>query len=89
MRPAARIVVVLVAVAVVVSAAAPAAACPVCWGDSDDPMAEGMNNGILVLLGVIGTVQIGFVALFVSFRRRARGYQERKESFDVIEGGGR
>ena len=46
-----------------------------------------MNNGILFLLGVIGTVQVGFVALFLSFRRRSKQYQERKDSFEVINGG--
>ena len=55
-------------------------------------MAQGMNNGIFFLLGVIGTVQIGFVALFVSFRRRGKEVQKRKDSFEVIRrgrGGGR
>ena len=64
-----------------------AAACPVCWGATDSPMAQGMNNGIFLLLGVIGAVQVGFVALFVSFRRRGKEFQERKDSFEVINGG--
>lgn len=84
-----RFVVALVIVAAALGAAAPALACPTCWGASDSPMAAGMNNGIFVLLGVIGTVQVGFAALFVSFRRRSRVYQERKESFEVIKGGAR
>jgi len=78
----------LLAVAVI-GAAQPVLACPVCWGASDEPMAQGMNNGIFFLLGVIGMVQIGFVALFVSFRNRARDYQERKDAFEVINGGSR
>ena len=82
-----RLVFALFAAALVLGAAAPAAACPVCFGASDDPMAAGMNNGIFFLLGVIGMVQIGFVALFVSFRRRGKAYQERKDSFEVINGG--
>ena len=80
------LIAVLIAVAVL-GAAGPAMACPVCWGESDSPMAQGMNNGIFLLLGVIGTVQIGFVALFVSFRRRGKEVQERKDSFEVINGG--
>ncbi|MCH7824892.1 MAG: hypothetical protein IH849_08835 [Acidobacteria bacterium] len=79
-------VAVLIAVAVL-GAVEPAMACPVCFGESDSPMAQGMNNGILLLLGVIGTVQVGFVALFVSFRRRGKAVQERKDSFEVIRGG--
>lgn len=69
------------------TAAAPASACAVCYGDPDSPMAVGMNNGILTLLGFVGVVQVGFVALFWSFRRRARRLEERRERFRVIEGG--
>ena len=69
------------------AAAAPASACAVCYGDPESPMAIGMNNGILTLLGFVGVVQIGFVALFWSFRRRARRLDERRERFRVIEGG--
>ncbi len=76
----------LISVAVL-GAAEPAMACPVCFGQSDSPMAQGMNNGIFFLLGVIGAVQIGFVALFVSFRRRGKELQERKNSFEIISGG--
>ncbi len=82
---------ILIAVAVL-GTAGPAMACPVCWGASDSPMAQGVNNGIFLLLGVIGSVQIGFIALFVSFRRRGREVQESqdqesKDSFEVINGG--
>ena len=76
-------------VVAVLGAVEPAMACPVCWGESDSPMAQAMNNGILFLLGIIGTVQIGFVALFVSFRRRGKEVQERRDSFEVIDGGSR
>ncbi len=87
MKLISRMFVGIVAAALVASAAAPAMACPVCYGASDEPMAAGMNNGIFFLLGVIGMVQIGFVALFVSFRRRGKAYQERRDSLAVIEGG--
>ena len=76
----------LIAVAVL-GVAEPAMACPACFGASDSPMAQGMNNGIFFLLGVIGTVQIGFVALFVSFRRRSKEVQERRDTFEVVDGG--
>jgi hypothetical protein len=62
-------------------------ACPVCFGDPNAPMQKGVNSGIWVLLGVIGSVQVGFVALFWSFRQRARELQRRRESLKVIEGG--
>ncbi len=74
--------------AVLLLAVAPSAfACTVCWGAPDDPMVKGVNNGIWVLLGLVGFVQIGFVALFWSFWRRARDQRRFRESFHVIEGG--
>ena len=64
-----------------------ASACSVCWGAPDDPMVKGVNKGIYVLLGLVGLVQIGFVALFWSFWRRAREQKRFRESLQVIEGG--
>jgi hypothetical protein len=69
---------------------APAAsACPVCYGSPGDPLVKGANNGVAVLLGIIVLVQVGFAALFISFWRRARALQRRREQFHVIEGGAR
>lgn len=62
-------------------------ACPVCFGNPASPLTKGTSNGILFLLGIIGIVQIGFVALFVTFWRRARALRRRRESFHLIEGG--
>jgi len=62
-------------------------ACPVCYGAPDDPMVKSVNNGIWVLLGLVGFVQIGFVALFWSFWRRGRELRRFRESLRVIEGG--
>jgi hypothetical protein len=59
-------------------------ACPVCYGPPDAPMVKGMNNAIGFLLGIVALVQIGFVALFVTFWRRARDQRRR---FRVIDGG--
>ncbi len=87
MKPLARFVALAAVALVAFGAAAPVFACPVCFGASDDPMAAGMNNGIFFLLGVIAMVQVGFVALFISLRRRSRDYYERKESLEVINGG--
>lgn len=53
-------------------ALAPAAcACATCFGRSDSPLAEGMNMGILVLLGVIGVVLVTFASFFVYLARRS------------------
>lgn len=87
MRTLARLSAVAVVGIAVLSIAQPAMACPVCFGATDSPMAAGMNNGIFFLLGIIGTVQIGFVALFVSFRRRGKDYQDNEDILEVINGG--
>jgi hypothetical protein len=42
-----------------------ALACATCYGASDSPLAQGMNWGIVTLLGVIGSVLAGVVAFFV------------------------
>ncbi len=60
-------------VVMVLVASAQALACATCFGRSDSPLAEGMNMGILVLLGVILTVLAGFVVFFVFLARRAAG----------------
>lgn len=62
-------------------------ACPVCFGNPNSPLSKGATNGVLFLLGIIGIVQIGFVALFITFWRRARAMKKFREQFQVIEGG--
>ncbi len=64
-----------------------ASACSVCMGNPDSQMAVGVNNGILVLLGFVGVVQVGFVALFWNFHSRARRLQRQREQFSIIDGG--
>ena len=64
-----------------------ASACPVCYGSPGDPMVKGTNNGVWVLLGIIGFVQIGFAAMFWSFWRRAKQQKRFRDNFHVIEGG--
>jgi type IV secretory pathway VirB2 component (pilin) len=88
-RAARHLPYVLLAAGVALLAAmpSPASACAVCLGDPDSPMADGVNNGILFLLAVIGLVQVGFVALFVSLRNRSRRLEHRREQFRIIEGG--
>ncbi len=61
-------------------------ACPVCFGGPDS-ISKGMDTAIFFLLSIVGLVQIGFVALFWSFRRRAKELQKHREQFHLIEGG--
>jgi len=49
----------------------PVFACATCYGASDSPLAQGMNWGIMVLLGFIGTVLTGIVAFFVHVGRNS------------------
>jgi heme/copper-type cytochrome/quinol oxidase subunit 2 len=62
-------------------------ACPVCFGSPDDPMVKGASKGIWVLLGFIGFVQLGLIAMFWSFWRRSRAQKRFRDSFRVIGGG--
>jgi hypothetical protein len=82
-----RNVLAVLVIVILIGIAMPAMACPVCYGSPDDPMVKGTNNGVWVLLGVVGFVQLGFVALFLSLWRRARAQQRFRESLRVIEGG--
>ncbi len=49
-----------------------AVACPVCFGQSDSPMAWGANAGIFFMLGVTGVVLASFAGFFVYLMRRAQ-----------------
>jgi len=55
-----------------------AEACPVCFGDIGGPAAEGVNNGIMTMLGVVFTVQVGFAVMFVGMVRRSKRPSEEK-----------
>lgn len=47
-------------------------ACPVCFGQSDSPLARAMNLGILAMLVVVAGILTGFASFFVYLMRRAR-----------------
>ena len=49
-----------------------AMACPVCFGNSDAPMARATNTGIIFMLVVVAVVLVGFASFFISLIRRAR-----------------
>ena len=49
-----------------------ALACAACYGESDSPMAEGMNAGILFLLVVIGGTLAAIAGFFLFIMRRAQ-----------------
>jgi hypothetical protein len=49
-----------------------ALACPVCFGQSDSPMAQGVNMGMYFLLAVVGGVLVAFASFLIYLARRAR-----------------
>jgi hypothetical protein len=51
-------------------------ACAACFGQSDSPLAEGMNMGILCLLGVLSVVLAGVVAFFVHACRKGAAVEQ-------------
>ena len=53
-----------------------ALACPVCFGQSDAPMAQGVNMGVYFLLAVVVGVLAAFAGFFVYLARRARAFAE-------------
>ena len=48
-----------------------ALACAACYGQSDSPLAQGMNWGIVSLLAVVGCVLSGVAAFFVHIGRKS------------------
>lgn len=65
-----------------------AAACSTCYGDPDSPMVKGMNAGILVLLGFVGLLYVGFGKVIWDFRKRAKRIAEREAPrLHLIHGG--
>ncbi|RMH23035.1 MAG: hypothetical protein D6696_01805 [Acidobacteria bacterium] len=50
--------------------AAEAAACPVCYGDSDEPMIKAGQQAAVFMVGVTYLLLTGGVAAFITLRRR-------------------
>jgi hypothetical protein len=49
-----------------------ALACPVCFGNSDSPLAIATNLGIIAMLVVVAGVLGGFATFFIYLNRRAK-----------------
>ena len=48
------------------------AACPICFGDPDSPVARGVNWAVFTLMGVTGGVLSGFVGFILHLMKRSR-----------------
>jgi hypothetical protein len=47
-------------------------ACPVCFGDSNEPMALATNLGIWFMLAVVAVMLSAFASFFLYLRRQAQ-----------------
>jgi len=63
---------VFVSSSLMLAAPRSALACPVCFGQSDSPMAIATNMGIIVMLVVVAGVLSAFASFFVYLMRRAK-----------------
>jgi len=54
-------------------------ACAACYGQSDSPLAQGMNWGIFSLLGVVVCVLATIASFFVFLGRRSAAQSARAE----------
>jgi hypothetical protein len=59
-----------------------ALACSVCYGDPDALMTKGIQAGVLILLGVVGTVLTGVASLLLFWIRRATNLERQSRSLD-------
>ena len=64
-----RIIAVLIGLLAVVGEGM---ACAVCFGDPNSAMVKGAEAGIVVLLGVIGTLLLSIVGVIVFWAHRAK-----------------
>ena len=46
--------------------------CAVCFGATDDPMANGMNNAVLFLLGIISFILLSILGSIVYFYKKSK-----------------
>jgi hypothetical protein len=49
-----------------------ALACPVCFGQSDAPLAVAINRGVIAMLGFVAVVLSAFAAFMLYLYRRAK-----------------
>jgi hypothetical protein len=71
--------------AVLLAAPRAALACPVCFGQNDSPLAVAMNQGILLMLGVVALVLGAFASFFVVLIRRANRAAEQLNQADAAQ----
>ncbi len=87
-RGARRAAVVLAALALAILLAAEAAACPVCFGETDDQAAvDGVRWSVVFLGALVYALMGGGVAMFLVLRRRARRLQDPRRGLRLVDPG--
>jgi hypothetical protein len=63
-------------------------ACPVCFGDSNEPMALATNLGIWFMLAMVAAMLAAFASFFVYLMRRAKlaAHSEPAEAGAMVRG---
>lgn len=82
-----RTAVVLAALALALVVAAEAAACPVCFGETDDQVVEGVRWSVVFLGALVYVLMGGGVAMFLVLRRRARRLQDPRHGLRLVDPG--
>ena len=63
-----------------VAAPRAALACPVCFGNSDSPLAIATNMGIIAMLVVVAGIIGAFATFFIYLNRRAKRVAEQERA---------
>jgi uncharacterized membrane protein YphA (DoxX/SURF4 family) len=77
----------LAALAVVLAFAADAAACPVCFGDTEDQVAEGARWSMVFLGALVYLLIGGGLAVVLALRRRVRRLQDPRRGLRLVHPG--
>jgi hypothetical protein len=67
-----RVLFTVIVAAMALAVPRAALACPVCFGDSNSPMAIATNAGIIFMLVVVAAMLCGFASFFIYLMRRAK-----------------
>jgi hypothetical protein len=67
-------------------APSPLFACAACYGKSNDPLAHGMNWGILTLMGVVVFMLASVATFFFVFLRRAAAAEAKRLAEENLSG---
>jgi hypothetical protein len=77
---------VIAAAALAAFSPSPVFACAACYGQSNDPLAHGMNWGIFTLLGIVVLMLSSIATFFVFLIRREAAEQARRLAEENLSG---